>query len=303
KRYRLYESEIYSFGGSNKTGLSAYIMRRNVRKELKKIHATHKLIGILSFWYGECAVIGKKFAEAYRIPHYCWVLGQDARKMNVFPARLKPEAKELIALSDFVQEEFYRNHSIKPEHVIPPGIELLNNHKERDIDILAVGSLIPLKQYEIFIDLVAELHKSFPLIKAVIVGQGPERKHLEEHIDVKKMKGIIQIKGLLTYPETLEMMQRSKILVHPSSYEGFSGVCMEALAAGMNVVSFCKPMKTDFPQWHIVEDKKSMKEKLIELLKNENTSYKCIQLFKMEDSVREMMKLFESLPAGRQVQS
>ena len=128
----------------------------------------------------------------------------------------------------------------------------------------------------------------------MIVGEGSERRRIEDKVKVEGLEGTIEIKGLLSYAETLEIMQRSKILLHPSSYEGFSGVCMEALAAGMNVVSFCRAMNTDFPQWYIVNDKKSMKEKLIELLENENTSYERIQLYKMEDTVREMVKLFNS---------
>ena len=117
---------------------------------------------------------------------------------------------------------------------------------------------------------------------------------MEEKVKVENLEGSIELKGLLSYTKTLEIMQRSKILLHPSSYEGFSGVCMEALSAGMNVVSFCRAMNTDFPQWHIVKDKQSMNDKLIELLENENTPYNCIQLYRMEDTVREMMGLFSS---------
>ena len=63
KHYELYGADIISFGGSNKKGLASYLMRRKVKKELKKIHASHKLIGILSFWYGECAWVGHSFAK------------------------------------------------------------------------------------------------------------------------------------------------------------------------------------------------------------------------------------------------
>lgn len=294
KYYRLYDAEIYSFGGRNKRGIASWIMRRNVYRKLKKIHASNKLVGILSFWYGECAIVGKKFADANNLPHYCWILGQDARNTNKFPKRLKPEAGELVALSDFLQQEFLNNHGVKPAYVIPPGMDRMNNSKTREIDILGVGSLIPLKQFEILIELVSELKEAFPFLKATIIGEGSEKNKWQELIREKNIETVIELKGSLSYSQTLEIMQRSRILLHPSAYEGFSGVCMEALATGMNVISFCRPMNTEFPQWHIVDDKESMKARVVELLSTANTPYQSIQLFKMEESVRAMMGLFKT---------
>ena len=49
-------------------------------------------------------------------------------------------------------------------HVIPIGIgpsEFMNRKiSVRDIDILGVGSLIPLKQYNVFIELLNNLNRS-----------------------------------------------------------------------------------------------------------------------------------------------
>src|SRR5260221_640751 len=81
------------------------------------------------------------------------------------------------------QQEFERNHGIKPGRVVLPGVEpqlFSETGAKRDIDILAVGSLLPLKQYDVFIRIVAEIKKSLPGIKAVLVGNGPEKGALEE---------------------------------------------------------------------------------------------------------------------------
>jgi len=43
---------------------------------------------LLSFWYGECALVGKKFADKYSIKHYCWMWGQDAKKENKYVGQL-----------------------------------------------------------------------------------------------------------------------------------------------------------------------------------------------------------------------
>jgi hypothetical protein len=84
---------------------------------------SNKITGLLSFWCNECAWIGKHFGDKHGIKHYCWVLGQDAKKENKYPRRLRPGPEELVALSDFLQDEFERNHAIRPLHMIPPGID------------------------------------------------------------------------------------------------------------------------------------------------------------------------------------
>ena len=78
----------------------------------------------------------------------------------------------------------------------------------------------------------------------------------------------ILLTGELPYPDTLQLMQRAKVFLHPSSYEGFSGVCLEALYAAAHVISFCKPMKQDIAQWHIVQSREEMFEKTVSILGN-----------------------------------
>ena len=150
KKYNWFNTTVIPF--NSKGGLSKLFMRRKLNATLKKIHNTTPIAVLLSFWYGECAIVGKQFAEKHALKHFCWILGQDAKKENKYTKRTPPRPAELIALSDFLQAEFERNHGIKPGHVIPAGInpQLFNtNKKEKDIDIIGVGSLIPLKQNRI----------------------------------------------------------------------------------------------------------------------------------------------------------
>jgi len=167
KSYKWFGLTVIPFGGRNKGGLQKFILRNKVNSTLRKVYQEKKIAGLLSFWYNECAYVGKKFADKYGLKHCCWILGQDAKKANKYPRLLPPRPGELVALSDFIQNEFQRNHEIKPASVIPPGVDetLLSNMQEpKDIDILGVGSLIPLKQYDIFLEIVAEIKKQLPEI-------------------------------------------------------------------------------------------------------------------------------------------
>ena len=157
KKYRWFDTMVFPFNGRNKGGLPRLLLRRKINVALKKIHTETPIDGLLSFWYGECALVGHRFADTHGLRHFCWILGQDAKKENRYPRRASLRPGELIALSDFLQNEFERNHGIRPAHLITAGIntKLFNtNNIEKDIDIIGVGSLIPLKQYDIFIETV-----------------------------------------------------------------------------------------------------------------------------------------------------
>ena len=94
-----------------------------------------------------------------------------------------------------------------------------------------------------------------PGIKALLIGKGSEKNRLEQLITQLELQSNVVLTGELSYPEVLEQMQRAKVLLHPSSYEGFSGVCLEALYAGAHVISFCQARTQEIKQWHIVSSR------------------------------------------------
>ncbi len=294
KRYQWFGTTVISFNGQNRGGITKLSLRRKIHAVLQELHSSHKIIGVLSFWYGECAWVGKKFADQNRLKHFCWLLGQDAKKENRYPGKLHAAPSELIALSDFLQQEFEKNHEVRPAHVIPPGVDIkeFNNPVSgNDVDIVAAGSLIPLKQSDLFIQVIAAIKKQLPDIKAVLVGDGPERKKLQVLIADYGLQQNIMLTGELPHSETLQWMQRAKIFLHPSSYEGFGLVMIEALYAGCEVISFCKPMNQDINHWHIVQDPFEMQQKSIELLQS-NLPQERVCPFNIDDSAKKIMGLF-----------
>jgi glycosyltransferase involved in cell wall biosynthesis len=294
KIYYWHGIPVMSFGGKNKGGFSRILLWQRIRRELKDIHSQKRIIGVISFMCGECALVGKKFAVKNYLKHYSWILGQDAKKINIYVKYIKPQASELIALSDFIAEEFERNHKIRPAHIIPPGVEARLFHDKKvikDIDILAAGSLIPLKQYHIFLEVVAAIKKTKPGIKVQLAGDGPERQKLQDLIVSLGLEDTVILTGELPHHEVLELMQRARIFLHPSSYEGFGVVCIEALYAGARVISFCKPMDKEITNWHIVRDKEEMIKATLALLDLPDSDEEI--LFAVQSTAERFMKLFE----------
>jgi glycosyltransferase involved in cell wall biosynthesis len=354
--------QVISFNGKNgsQRKLKRIFFWKDVWKKLKALRKDNDLIGLFSFWCGECALIGHYFGRRYGLPHYCWLCGQDARATNKLVKLIRPRPQELIAMSDFLVREFERNHGIRPQHMIPNGIDPglypvvparggARAHwgerevepeeeregdpaeeregdpaeerevepaeeregdpaeeregdpaeeregdpaEEREIDVLGVGSLSWLKQYDVFVEIAGVLRTSFPGVRAVICGDGEARTELEELIEQRRLTSHVTLKGQTPHKEVLSLMQRTKILLHTSNYEGFGVVCLEALYAGAHVISFCRPMEQDIPHWHIVGSMEEMIEKTKTILRDPATSHTPVLPYTMSNTVRSVMELF-----------
>jgi glycosyltransferase involved in cell wall biosynthesis len=287
---------VIAFGGENKGRLFRLFRGLRVWKTLGRLNKEHQLIGLLSFWFGKCALIASGFARRHRLTNYCWILGQDAKAGNKYFNLIKPAAESLIALSDFIATEFHKNYGIKPAHLVPVGIETSlfdAANAERDIDIIGAGNLIPLKQYPVFLEIIHSLKTFRPDIKAVICGDGPERKRLEQMIKALRLESNVLLKGRLSHPEVLLLMQRSRLFVHTSNYEGFGAVCLEALYAGAQVVSFVEPMQAAIKNWHIAAGTDEMVNILKTLLQDPTIRYEPVLPFPIQDNVKKIMDLFD----------
>lgn len=286
---------IFSFGGRNKGKLSRRFLWFRVWRKLKKIKDESNVIGLFSLWLGECALLGHRFGKKFGIKHFCWILGQDAKGNNKYVQKIKPQSEELIAISDFVADEFFKNYLIRPLHIIPNGIdkELFQQASfERTIDVLGAGSLIPLKQYDLFINCIEELRKSIPNIYTLIAGKGPEEFLLRKSIIERKLQNSLVLNGELAHADLLKLMKQAKVFLHPSSYEGFSMACLEALYAGCHVISFCKPMNIDLKNWHIVKTEKEMVKKTCEIFSQPDLEYKSVMPYSINETAKSVMKLY-----------
>jgi len=286
---------VISFGGRNRGNIFRIFNWIRVWRKLRQLKRQYNIIGLLSFWMGECALIGSRFAKKNKLKHYIWILGQDAKPWNKYFEYIEPKADEVIALSDFIADEFDRNYHVKPAHVITTGIDpsMFGTHRsERDIDILGAGSLIPLKQYYLLVNIVSILRYTFPNIKAVICGKGPEMEPLKIMIKNLDLENNVTLVDELPHTEVFKLMQRTKVFVHPSAYEGFGVVCLEALYAGAQVVSFVRPMNAAIKNWHFAYMQDDMVEIIKDLLEDPEPDSNAVAPYLVKDSNNAMMKLF-----------
>lgn len=286
---------VTALGGGNRGGLWRLNTWIRAWRAMRKTLRQQPVGGILSFWIGECSLTGHFFARRHRIRHASWILGQDARKPNPYLTWFRPRPGSLVAMSDFLARQFHAAHGIRPAHIVPNGIDpslFPAAHVPRNIDILGAGSLIGLKRFDLFIHVAGELSRQLPGLTVTLCGDGPEKKQLETLARQQQPAPGIHFAGELPHSKMPALMQASRLFLHTSSYEGFSGACLEALYAGAHVVSFCRPQDAWIRHWHIVDSIEEMIAVCLLLLQDTTLDHTPVLPYHMDDSARQIMEVF-----------
>jgi glycosyltransferase involved in cell wall biosynthesis len=162
----------------------------------------------------------------------------------------------------------------------------------KDIDILGGGSLTSLKRYSIWVDVAGAIADKRAGLNAVLCGKGPEGPALKQKILDNRWQHNLRMEGEVPHQDLLGLMQRCKVFLHPSSYEGFSTACLEALYAGAHVVSFTCPTHGLLDHWHVVYSPEEMEAVALQLLEDPFTDYSPVYPHSMEDNASAVMNLF-----------
>lgn len=130
-----------------------------------------------------------------------------------------------------VQEKTVVIHNYPTDDVIPP-----HRDAPRDRVVLAVGRLAEVKNYGLLIDAWALLAKDFPDWQLHIYGTGPQMDVLSAQIERLDLSAVVKLCG--HRPGMAEIYARASLFAHPSWYEGFPLVIIEALRSAVPVVAF-----------------------------------------------------------------
>lgn len=283
---------VHPFSGKDNRIKKPFLWYKII-KDAKKLNEQTKIDVIHSLWFGECAMLGNILSNKFNCEHICTLMGQDALKSNFYQMLLKNAHIKIIAISGNQADEFQRRLNRKADDIIHWGINDQTQYNlERDIDLLAVGSLIPLKNYSLLIRALEGLKTLKPDIKCILAGTGPEEAKLKSLTNEKVLNENIIFTGLITRREILKLMQRSKILIHPSSFEGFGYVFAEALVNGMYIVSFNVGAVKESHKWFIAKNEKEF----INIVKNLlplKLDFKPINLFPLIETVEQYASIYK----------
>lgn len=109
----------------------------------------------------------------------------------------------------------------------------LKTRSDNKISIISVGTLS--KQKGLSNGIKAVAHLKSKVHKYLIIGEGPERKNLEELIKKNNLDNKVKLLGWVDDIEPY--LHKSELSLIPSLWEGFGLVAIEALSAGLPIVA------------------------------------------------------------------
>ncbi|MET0538940.1 MAG: glycosyltransferase family 4 protein [Xanthobacteraceae bacterium] len=152
-------------------------------------------------------------------------------------------ARHIIVSSGTTKRLLVSNFNVPPERVsiVSPGTDMSPPHirrQDKQVRLLAVGSVVPRKGYDVLIRALARLlDLSWELAIAGDCTRSPETtRQLQREMHRLKLEDRIVLRGALGTREIAALYDGSDIFVLPSRYEGYGMAYAEALAHGLPVI-------------------------------------------------------------------
>ena len=169
--------------------------------------------------------------------------GKGLRKLVSFAfrhCRVEP-----VAISDLCRESLVRTYGLDRNSVpcIYNGIdtEKFRNLEERTaprkgkLTCVSVGRLSPPKNYPLLLRVAEKVHEKWPDVKFVILGDGELRETVEEQLTRQHSRDYVHLMGSVS--DVNRYLWEADIFLMTSDYEGLPLTVLEAMAAGLPVVS------------------------------------------------------------------
>lgn len=159
-----------------------------------------------------------------------------------------PFADKIVAVSEAMSKELNRLYNIPPTKISviynPVDFKKIEEASEERVDhpwfrdsipvLIAAGRLSPQKGFSYLIRAVSIL-KNESLIRLIILGEGDERKNLQQLIDRLGLQNQVELIGFQKNP--YKYFSRATIFVLSSLYEGFPNALVEAMVLGVPCIA------------------------------------------------------------------
>ena len=167
---------------------------------------------------------------------------------------VKLHMKCIHTVSEASRDDLVKIGAKKPIHVIHNSISgnTIHGNITQNQQFVSVGRLVFYKNLEIVIDAIGIIKKKHPKVRLIIVGDGPHREKLVEHVSKLGLESSVVFAGYVSAKEKTKIISESAAMVFPSTCEGFGLVILEAFLQKKPVlVSDMKPTS------EIVDDEKT----------------------------------------------
>jgi len=219
--------------------------------KLKNIIKSDKPDIILTFFTIPAGLLGLLAKYTLNVPYVVSSRGSDVpyHTSSLLYPQIKPiirliwkKSEKVIVLSKGLEKTALRTYSDNNLFkVIYNGIEIpiMNLEKKEKggnvIRLISVARLHPNKGLDVLLKALHLLIQNYN-IQLTIIGDGPDKKALEQLINKLRINDKVVLTGYLPYEKVQASLLDSNIFILPSRAEAFGQVFTEALSCGLPVI-------------------------------------------------------------------
>ncbi len=223
-----------------------YISKTLAAKVFKRIVKEQGLPDIIHahFYYNAYAVID--IAKKHDIPLITTEHSSTTLNINI-NEKIKKDAEFVYSNSDKVIcvsnglkasiKEFYSGNIEVINNIVSNDFYYENTLKPDEYTFVSTGNLLRLKRHDLTISAFAKFNKIHPNSKLVIIGTGDKQSELINLAKQLYVSDNVEFKGKIENKKLIEIYKQCHCFVLPSEYETFGVAYIEAIAAGLPVIS------------------------------------------------------------------
>ena len=208
------------------------------------------LVHVQCPFYGMAGYFYSKLAKK---PYVVYFRGDDAylpySGTRFFLKLIVRNAAKVIALTEHMRRAVRKQYN-RDALVIPNGVDVTKfaglsreatrtelKIKESEQVVIFVGSLIPVKGMKYLVEAMNIIKQECLKARLLVVGDGEERQNLEELTNKLNLVECVTFVGRVVNERVPEYLVVSDLFVLPSLSEGFPLVVLEAMAAGLPIIT------------------------------------------------------------------
>ncbi len=177
------------------------------------------------------------------LPPFLAKLGNITEEM-IAPIIFRKEA--IITPSKSVKSDVLSRMKFKDSQVkvVHPGIDpffFSTPNRSANPTVITVGRLVPVKRVPLLIEILKEVKKAVPELRAIIVGDGYEKEIVIDSVNNADASSWITLKGRVSDQDLLDLYRSSWLHVSASSREGWGLTVLEAGGSYLPSVTFNIP--------------------------------------------------------------